>query len=170
MQAALLDELGFQFSDPQDVSDVLDECDLRETVGRRPIAGVIGRFLLLGRFHYLDHQIMLCALQPLFAPGNLAYALGRTLVTDAYNLLDESAHDQFESYAGRASRIQAFKWGMPQAALFGTPVVTAIRQQGSPVTLTWIGDQTCPNLTRFTAHVSTQLISCWQEQDEQRAA
>ncbi len=170
MQASLLEELTYQFSEPSDVRDALDDYDLCETEGKRPIIGIVERFVLLGRFHYMDPQIMLRPLQMMFAPDKLAQAMGRSLVMDAYYNIHGRDQDDFEVYEGCISRWQAFRWGMPQAALFGTPTVTAIRQRNSPVTLTWIGDEARPNLTTFAPRASTRLISQWQDRDEKRAA
>jgi hypothetical protein len=170
MQASLVEELGYQFSEASDIPDALDDYDLRETEGKRPWIGVIGRFALLARFHYLDPQIMLRPLQLLLAPDKLAHAMGRSLVMDAYDNLHGRDQDAFEVYEGRISRWQAFRWGMVQAALLGSPTVTAIRQQTSPVTLTWVGDETRPNITSFAPRAATNLIARWQEQDERRAA
>jgi hypothetical protein len=51
--------LGYQFSEPQDVRDVFKDNDLRDTEGKRPWIGVIGRFVLLAlKPHYVDAQIM----------------------------------------------------------------------------------------------------------------
>jgi hypothetical protein len=171
LQAALVEELGYQFSEPSDVNDMLDDYDLRETEGGRPWIGVIGRFALLAsRFHYYDPQIMLRPLQLLLAPDKLAHAMGRSMVMDAYDNLHGREQDDFEVYEGPISRWQALRWGMPQAAVLGAPTVTAIRQRSSPVTLTWVGDETRPNLTVFAPRASTRLISRWQDRDEKRAA
>jgi hypothetical protein len=169
MQVSLVEELGYQFSKPTDIADALAEYDLRDRDGKRPWVGVVGRFALLARFHYVDPQIMMRPLQMLLAPDKLAHALGRSLVMDAYDTLHGRDQDEFEVYEGPISRWQALKWGMPQAALLGRPQVTAIRQLNRLITLTWLGDETRPNLTSFAARASTRLISRWQEQYGERA-
>jgi hypothetical protein len=106
----------------------------------------------------------------LLAPDKLAHAMSRALVMDAYDNLHGRDQDDFEIYEGPISRWQAFRWAMPQAALSGTPTVTAIRQRNSPVTLTWVGVETRPNLTVFAPRASTRRISRWQDRNAKRAA
>jgi hypothetical protein len=169
LHASLVEELTYQFSEPSDISDALDDSDLREIHGKRAWIGAIGRFALFARFHYFDHQVMLRSFQLVFAADKLAEALGRRLVIDAYANLPGRDQEAFEVYEGRISRWQAFRWGMPQAALLGTPTVTAMRQLDRPVTLPWIGDETRPNLTVFAPRASTTLIRHWQERHERAA-
>ncbi len=140
MQTALIDELGYQLGEPQDVEDVLDNYDQREIVGKRPLVGVLGRFALLAlKPHYMDCQIMFRCLQPIFAPNKLASAFGRSLVTDAYDTLYGDCKSGSSSMRA-ACRAFALRHGLGQTALLGTPQVTAIRQVDSPVTLLWLGD------------------------------